>query len=201
MGWVEMSERELHRAEVLALVFAGRLTMTAAAGLMAVTRRQAHQLARQFAEHGAAGLRHRARGRPSNRGLGPHVRQMAIAYVTENHRDFGPTLASQMLLERYALRVSRETLRQWMREDGLWLSRQQRHQLHQPRLRRDHFGELVQIDGSEHRWFEDRGPRCTLIVFIDDATSRLLALRFVPSPINHHCILLASERFPVRSAP
>jgi transposase len=181
MGWVEMSERELRRAEVLASVFAGRLTMTAAASLMSVTRRQAHRLARQFAEHGAAGLRHRARGRPSNRRLGPHVRQMAIASVTENYRDFGPTLASQMLLERHGLRVSRETLRTWMREEGLWLSRKQRRQLHQPRLRREHFGELVQIDGSEHRWFEDRGPRCTLIVFIDDATSRLVALRFVPS--------------------
>jgi transposase len=181
MGWVEMSERELRRAEVLASVFAGRLTMTAAADLMGVTRRQAHRLARQFADQGAAGLRHRARGQPSNRRLGPHVRQMAMAYVTESYRDFGPTLASQMLLERHGLRVSRETLRTWMREDGLWLSRKQRRQLHQPRLRRDHFGELVQIDGSEHHWFEDRGPRCTLIVFIDDATGRLVALRFVPS--------------------
>jgi len=88
MGWVEMSERELRRAEVLASVFAGRLTMTAAADLMDVTRRQAHRLARQFADHGAAGLRHRARGRPSNRLLGPHVRQMAMAYVTESYRDF-----------------------------------------------------------------------------------------------------------------
>jgi transposase len=158
MGWVEMSDRELRRAEVLASVFAGRLTMTAAAGLMGVSRRQAHRLARQFADQGVAGLRHRARGRPSNRGLGPHVRQLAIAYVTENYRDFGPTLASQMLLDRHGLRVSRETLRQWMREEGLWLSRKQRRQLHQPRLRRDQFGELVQIDGSEHRWFEDRGP-------------------------------------------
>ncbi|WP_373371161.1 helix-turn-helix domain-containing protein [Microvirga yunnanensis] len=84
MGWVEMSERELRRAEVLASLLAGRLTMTAADGLMGIPRRQAHRLARQFTEHGAAGLRHRARGRPSNRGLGPHVRQMAIAYVTEN---------------------------------------------------------------------------------------------------------------------
>ena len=181
MGWVEMSERELRRAEVLASVLAGRLTMTAAAGLMGITKRQAHRLARQFAEHGAAGLRHRARGRPSNRGLGTPVRQLAIAYVTENYRDFGPTLASQMLLERHGLRVSRETLRTWMREEGLWLSRKQRRQLHQPRLRRDHFGELVQIDGSEHRWFEDRAPRCTLIVFIDDASGRLVALRLVPS--------------------
>ncbi len=181
MGWVEMSERELRRAEVLAAVSAGRLTMTAAAEFMGVTRRQAHRLARQFADHGAAGLRHGARGRPSNRLLGPHVRQMAIAYVTERYRDFGPTFASQMLLERHSLRVSRETLSKWMSEEGLWLSRKQRRHFHQPRVRRDHFGELVQIDGSEHHWFEDRGPRCTLIVFIDDAASRLVGLRFVLS--------------------
>jgi len=181
MGWVEMSERELRRAEVLASVLAGRLTITAAAGLMGVTRRQAHRLARVFVADGAAGLRHRARGRPSNRLLGSHVRQLAIAYVMERYQDFGPTFASQMLLERHGLKVSRETLRKWMSEEGLWLSRKQRRQFHQPRVRRDHFGELVQIDGSEHRWFEDRGPRCTLIVFIDDATSRLVALRLVPS--------------------
>ena len=87
------------------------MTMTAAAGLMGVSRSQAHRLARQFADQGGVGLRHRARGRPSNRRLGPHVRELTIAYVTENYRDFGPTLASQMLLERHGLRVSRETLR------------------------------------------------------------------------------------------
>jgi transposase len=126
MGWVEMSERELRRAEVLASVFAGRLTMTAAAGIMGVTRRHAHRLARVFEAEGAAGLRHRARGQPSNRLLGPHVRQMALAYVAERYRDFGPTFASEMLMERHGLSVSRETLRQWMIEDGLWLSRKQR---------------------------------------------------------------------------
>lgn len=166
MGWVEMSERELRRAGCLR---------------QSLTRRQAHRLARRFEAEGAAGLRHRARGRPSNRLLGPHVRQLALAYVAERYRDFGPTFASQMLLERHGLVVSRETLRKWMAEDGLWLSRKQRRQFHQPRLRREHFGELIQIDGSEDRWFEDRGPRCTLIVFIDDATSCLVALGFVPS--------------------
>ncbi len=181
MGWVEMSERELRRAEVLSAVKAGRLTMTAAAEVMGVTRRQAHRLALRFADDGAAGLRHHGRGRPSNRLLGPHLRELAIAHVSERYRDFGPTFASQMLLERHGLSVSRETLRKWMSEEGLWLSRKQRRQFHQPRIRRDHFGELVQIDGSEHHWFEDRGPRCTLIVFIDDATGCLVGLRFVPS--------------------
>jgi hypothetical protein len=79
------------------------------------------------------------------------------------------------------VRVSRETLRGWMRRAGIWLPRAERKRIQQPRHRREHVGELIQIDGSEHRWFEDRAPSCTLLVFIDDATSRLMELRFVPS--------------------
>jgi hypothetical protein len=101
--------------------------------------------------------------------------------VRQNYRDFGPTLASEALLERHGVEVSRETLRKWMVEVGLWLSRKQHRTFHQPRLRRESYGELVQIDGSQHRWFEGRGEPCTLLVFIDDATSKLLQLRFVPS--------------------
>ena len=101
--------------------------------------------------------------------------------VRSRYADFGPTLATEMLLERHSIRVGRETLRRWMVAEGLWLSRKQRRTFHQPRLRRECVGELIQIDGSEHRWFEDRGAPCTLLVFIDDATSRLMQLRFVPS--------------------
>jgi hypothetical protein len=110
MGWVEMSERELRRAEVLASVVAGRMTMTAAAALMGVTRRQAHRLARVFESDGAAGLRHRARGRPSNRLLGPHVRQMAIAYVAERYRDLGPTFAAGRIVGEHDQRASLTTV-------------------------------------------------------------------------------------------
>jgi len=101
--------------------------------------------------------------------------------VRQNYRDFGPTLAAEVLSERHGVAISRETLRKWMVEAGLWLSRKQRRTFHQPRLRRELYGELVQIDGSEHRRFEGRGEPCTLLVFIDDATSRLMQLRFVPS--------------------
>src|SRR5277367_285185 len=104
-----------------------------------------------------------------------------MAIVRSKYADFGPTLASEMLLEKDEFKISRETLRKWMIEEGLWLSRKQRRSFHQPRLRRESYGELIQIDGSEHRWFEDRGAPCTLLVFIDDATSRLMRLRFVPS--------------------
>ena len=104
-----------------------------------------------------------------------------LELVRQNYRDFGPTLAAEVLLERHGIKVSRETLRKWMVEAGVWLSRKQRRSFHQPRLRREYMGELVQIDGSEHRWFEQRGEPCTLLVFIDDATSQLMQLRFVAS--------------------
>jgi hypothetical protein len=94
----------------------------------------------------------------------------------------GPTLAVEKLCEDHEITVGRETLRLWMIADGLWLDRRQRRKrVHQPRYRRDCVGELVQVDGSEHWWFEDRGPQCTLLVFVDDATSRLMHLQFVES--------------------
>src|SRR5258705_4564815 len=124
---------------------------------------------------------HRSRGRPASNGLGPGVQEYVLELVRQNFRDFGPTLAAEALLERHGVEVSRETLRKWMVADGLWLTRKQRRSFHHPRLRRESYGELVQIDGSDHRWFEQRGEPCTLLVFIDDATSRLMQLRFVPS--------------------
>lgn len=104
-----------------------------------------------------------------------------MTLVRENYIDFGPTFATEKLAEDHDLKVSRETLRKWMQDAGIWLSHEQRRTLHQPRLRRECLGELIQIDGSDHRWFEDRGPACTLLVFIDNATSTLMQLRFVTS--------------------
>jgi transposase len=181
MGWVVMSERELRRIEVLSRVVEGRLSVTHAAEVLGLSPRQVQRLLRTFREDGAPALRHKARGRPSNNRIRDGVRDLALALIRESYADFGPTLAAEKLAERHGLAVSRETLRTWMVEDGLWLSRRQRRTFHQPRLRRERLGELVQIDGSEHRWFEDRGPACTLLVFIDDATSRLMQMRFVPS--------------------
>jgi hypothetical protein len=98
------------------------------------------------------------------------------------YRDFGPTLAAEKLREDHRIALGRETVRHWMIEAGLWLDRRQRRKrIRQPRPRRECVGELVQVDGCEHWWFEDRGPQCTLLVFIDDATGQLLPLQFVES--------------------
>src|SRR3954470_297327 len=176
-----MSERDLQRIEVLGEVLRGQRTITSAATVLALSARQVHRLLRRYREYGAGGLTHRARGRRGNNRIKDAVREHAIELVRTNYPDFGPTLAAEVLAEKHDLVVSRETLRTWMTTAGLWSSRRQRRHFHQPRLRRECLGELVQIDGSEHRWFEGRADPCTLLVFIDDATSRLMQLRFVPS--------------------
>ncbi len=176
-----MSERELQRVEVLSNVIDGRATVASAAIVLALSPRQVHRILKVFRRQGAAAIRHRARGRRSNNRISEGVRDYVIELVRERYADFGPTLTAETLADRHGLRVSRETLRKWMAQAGIWLPRKQRRQFHQPRLRREAYGELIQIDGSDHRWFEDRGAACTLLVFIDDATSRLQQLLFVPS--------------------
>ncbi|MDB2407632.1 ISNCY family transposase [Jannaschia sp.] len=179
MGWVMMSERELRRVEVLAQLDDGGIDATSAAHVLAVSRRQVFRLLRRFREEGPSSLAHRARGRMANNRIDDAVREVALDLVREKYRDFGPTLAAETLLDRHGMSISRETLRRWMVEDGLWLTRKDRRRFHRSRLRRESFGELIQIDGSDHRWFEDRGPACMLLVFVDDATSKLLHLSFV----------------------
>jgi hypothetical protein len=139
------------------------------------------RLLKTYRADGAAAIRHKARGKAPNNKINKAKRNYAVALVKENYKDFGPTLASVMLAEHHGFKVSRETLRKWMTNDGLWLSRKQRRTFHKPRLRRECFGELVQIDGSDHRWFEGRAGSCTLLLFIDDATSMLMELQFFQS--------------------
>jgi hypothetical protein len=149
--------------------------------VLSVSARHARRLLDRLQIGGGAALAHRARGRPPNNRIQTGIKAYAVALVREKYSDFGPTLAAEMLAQHHALTVSRETLRTWMVEAGIWLSRRQRRTFHQPRLRREAVGELIQIDGSEHRWFESRADPCTLLVFIDDATSRLMQLQFVAS--------------------
>ena len=181
MGLITMSERDLQRIEVLSKVIAGRQTLASAAHVLDLSTRQVRRLLNRIGLDGAASIRHKAIGKPSNNRIIDGVKDYAMVLVRERYADFGPTFAAEKLDERDGLHVSRETLRGWMVEAGVWLSRKQRRTFHQPRLRREAFGELVQIDGSNHRWFEDRGPACSLLVFVDDATGKLMELRFVRS--------------------
>ena len=175
-----MSDAELTKFEILRDVDLERMPVRAAARTLDLSERQVWRLLKAFRTCGASGLISKRRGRPSNRRTPAEVRLTAMNLIKARYADFGPTLAAEKLRELHDLTLSRETLRAWMIAEGLWQDRRKRRgRVYQPRYRRDCVGELIQIDGSEHRWFEDRGPMCTLLVFIDDATSRLMHLRFV----------------------
>jgi Winged helix-turn helix len=176
-----MSDRELRRLEVLQDLKQGRLTAAAAGQLLGLERRQVFRLLKAYRIEGPSGLISKRRGRRSNRRKPEALRAAVLTIIRRWYWDLGPTLAAEKLCEDHGIALGRETLRQWMIEAGLWRDRKQRKRIHQPRPRRDCVGELVQVDGSEHWWFEDRGPQCTLLVFVDDATGRLMHLQFVES--------------------
>jgi transposase len=176
-----MSNQEITRLEIMHRLKEKRLTQKEAAQMLDVSIRQIKRLYRGFKEQGAKGLVSLRRGKPSNNCLDRGVIQQAVDLIREKYWDFGPTLAHEKLTEVHHLELSRESVRRIMVEGGLWQpKRAKAPQVHQMRERRDCLGELVQIDGSDHAWFEDRGARCTLLVFIDDATGQLGELWFVP---------------------
>ncbi|WP_233888566.1 ISNCY family transposase [Paraburkholderia flagellata] len=176
---ITASMRELERVKVIEAVIEGRLRCFQAAERLQLSERQISRLCRRYEAAGPAGLVSAKRGRPSNRELSVDLRARAMALVCERYADFGPTLACEKLAECHGIALARETVRRWMRDAGLWIPRAQRPpKVYQPRARRACLGELVQIDGSDHRWFEERAPACTLLVYVDDATSRLMHLHF-----------------------
>jgi len=181
-GTLTMSAKELDRLEILGRVLERRLTQAQAAEQLGLGLRQVERLCRKLRTEGPRGLTSQKRGRTSNRKLPGELRERTLGLVQSRYSDFGPTLAAEKLRERHGIVLSVESLRRWMIDAELWVPRSQRaRRVHQPRHRRSCFGELIQIDGCDHAWFEDRGPKCTLLVYVDDATSRLMELRFVAS--------------------
>ena len=176
MGRIEMSEKELRRVEVLARVKRRDLKVVDAASLVNVSYRQAKRLWKRYREEGAAGLQHRSAGRRSNRAHDEKFRQQVLRRVREKYggavgERFGPTLAAEHLKSEDQLAVHAETLRRWMLAEGLWSRERKRRRHLRRRERKEHFGEMVQLDGSFHAWLEQRGPRGCLIDLVDDATS------------------------------
>lgn len=181
-GMISMSMRELDRLKVIEAVVEGRLMPWRAAERLGLSRRQVERLANRFRSEGAYGLVSRKRGQRSNHQLPAGLAKRALAIIRERYGDFGPTLAGEKLWECHGIRLAAETVRRLMTEAGLWIPRRQRPpKVYQPRARRACLGELIQIDGSDHRWFEDRAPACTLLVYVDDATSRLMHVHFTAS--------------------
>ena len=180
METIEMSTRERRRMTVMTRVSEGILKLRMAAEMMGVSYRQAKRISRRYRQEGDAGLVHRGRGRSSNRMRPVAEQKRAVALYAKHFAGFGPLLASEHLAADYGIEVDHETLRQWLLKAGHWESRHRRAAHRAARERRPRCGDLVQIDGSEHDWFESRGLRGVLMVMIDDATNTTLA-RFYPA--------------------
>lgn len=175
-----MSQQEVKRAQVLDFLKECKISQQEASKRMGVSTRQVRRLAKRYLAEGLGGLASKKRGRASNRRLDETVCATAIELIGTHYRDFGPTLANEKLAERHNIQLSVESTRQLMIRTGYWRSRTGGTVCTHPmRERRARFGEMIQIDGSPHDWFEGRGDYCTLLVFIDDATGRLTQLRFI----------------------
>jgi len=174
MGVIALSTRERKRLELLSRVKDGVLKLVKAAELVGLSYRQMKRVWKRSRDEGDAGLAHRGRGRASNRRRDAGFRKRVLARYAKQYPDFGPTLASEYLAQE-ALPVDHETLRRWLLEAGLWRKQRRRQKHRQRRERRAHCGELIQMDGSHHDWFEGRRGWAVLMVMIDDATNRTYA--------------------------
>ena len=177
---LRMSQKERDRLKVMSELSKGKLMQVEAAEILGLSERQVRRVLRRFEAGGDGGLVHRLRGRRSNNGVGAAVREQAVDLIKAQYGDYGPTLASEVLAEEHGIVASRETVRHWMIDAGLWKSRQARVHHRQWRERKSCFGEMAQMDTSLHDWFEGRGESAVLIAMIDDASSRLF-LRFYPT--------------------
>ncbi len=177
-----MSKKEWTRKEILQRVEDNGLKQRQAAELLGISERHVRRLLARYRQQGAEGLISRRRGRPSNNRMGVKKKQQVVDLLHSQYPDFGPTLACEKLAERHDLILSVESVRQIMIAEGLWKAKRRRKaRVHPLRERRACVGELVQIDGSPHAWFEDRGPACTCLIAVDDASGRLMHMHFVPT--------------------
>lgn len=177
----KMNEKEIQKTEIMSQLDEKQITQRMAAEHLGISVRQVKRLWRKYRKQGVEGLINKSRGKPSHNQLDEEIKRRVVELILERYRDFGPTLATEKLAEIHKIKISDESVRKIMISEGLWKHRRKRTlRVFQMRERRACFGELIQIDGSDYDWFEGRGPRCTLLVFVDDATGMLVELWFVP---------------------
>ena len=179
-GTINMSQEEIKRSGILKMVEEKRITQKEGAQRIGISERHVRRLLAQYREGGPEAMVSKRRGKPSNNRMSNEKREKVLEKLKTEYQGFGPTLASEKLDERDGLKVSKETVRQIMIEAGLHRpKRRKKERTHPMRERRKRRGELVQIDGSYHAWLEDRAEKACLLLFIDDATSEILAAEFV----------------------
>lgn len=178
-GDITMSRKEATRLGLIISCETKGLSNGEAAKMLSLSRRQTIRVRKCYRQHGAIGLVSKKRGAPSNNRIPENTKQEVLSLIRTKYEDFGPTFLQEKLIDNHNIALSKETLRQIMIANGLWdVSVRRKPRIHQQRERRSRLGELVQIDGSHHDWFEGRRGKCCLLAFIDDATGKILHLRF-----------------------
>lgn len=172
---ITMSQKELRRLHFVRNAIGKVVKQIEAAKAIGVCARQMRRMIKRVREEGDRGLIHRSRGRRSNCAIQSSIKEKALALFRAQYPDFGPTLASEKLLERDKIEISDETLRLWLNEADIPYRQRKKRPHRQWRERKEHVGAMVQMDGSHHDWFEGRGPRCVLMGYIDDATGKVYA--------------------------
>jgi transposase len=173
-----MGTKELTRGKLMAMVSEKKITLKEAASRLGISYRQAKRIKSDYQKDGDEGLLHGNQGKASNRAIEAEVKAQILSTYRERYPDFGPTFAAEKLEEVEGLKVSSETLRQWLVKEGLWQRKRKRSEHRSRRDRRPSFGDLVQFDGSHHDWFEGRRMKCCLINMVDDATGKTLSMLF-----------------------
>jgi hypothetical protein len=171
-----MSQKELKRLHVIHRVIEGSLTQLRAAELISLSERQIRRIAKRIGAEGDKGIQHRSRGRESNRKTSKKLVERVRRLYREKYQGFGPTLTAEKLSELEGVEVSKESVRTWLMESGQWQKRRKVGTHRHWRERKNCFGEMLQLDGSHHDWFEGRRPKCVLMAYIDDATSRVYGM-------------------------
>ncbi len=172
---ITMSQEELKRLHVIRKIIDKKLRQVETVNIIGLCDRQIRRIVAEVRKEGDKGIVHKSRGRSSNRALPEKLKKRVIKLYRQKYPDFGPKFANEKLFERDKIKIGDQTLRNWLIEDGAWQVTHKCRKHRKWRERKHHFGEMVQVDGSHHDWFEERGPKCVFMLHVDDATSRRYA--------------------------
>ena len=195
-----MSQKEVYRLQIISEIERQRLTNLEASEILGISERQLYRIRAKVGKEGTKGVIHKLRGRKSNRGYPEAMKERIIELHKKQYWDYGPTLFSEELVKNYSLDINHETLRRWMRSEGIITSERKKRPHRKRRERRSCFGDMIQFDGSHHDWFEGRGPECCLFVCVDDATGKVY-LRFAASENTEDALKIMWEYVELNGIP
>ena len=176
---LRMTVREADKYVLMKRIESKKMSIAEASRVIGISYRQARRIWYRYQREGPKGLISKRKGKPGNNRIATDVKERAMALINEKYSDYGPTLTTEKLYEKHSLSLSKETVRKIMIQEGLWKAKKKKQKkVFARRTRRSQIGALVQIDGSYEYWFEDRAEKCCLLVFVDDATSQIMTMRF-----------------------